>query len=50
VTDLVLRVRNPKEIPTIAVKIAELLPDTRIILREEILRTYDAVFSWREGS
>jgi len=49
VTDLVLRVRNPKEIPTIAVKIAELLPDTRIILREEILRTYDAVFSWRGG-
>jgi ABC-type lipoprotein release transport system permease subunit len=49
VTDLVLRVRNPKEIPTIAVKIAEILPDTRIILREEILRTYDAVFSWRGG-
>ncbi len=49
VTDLVLRVRNPKELPTIAVKIAELLPDTRIILREEILRTYDAVFSWRGG-
>jgi ABC-type lipoprotein release transport system permease subunit len=49
VTDLVLRVKNPKEIPTIAGKIAELLPDTRIILREEILRTYDAVFSWRGG-
>jgi ABC-type lipoprotein release transport system permease subunit len=49
VTDLVLRVRNPKETPTIAVKIAELLPDTRILLREEILRTYDAVFSWRGG-
>jgi len=48
-TDLVLRVRNPKELSTIAVKIAELLPDTRIILREEILRTYDAVFSWRGG-
>lgn len=49
VTDLVLRVRNPKEVPTIAVKIAEILPDARIILREEILRTYDAVFSWRGG-
>jgi ABC-type lipoprotein release transport system permease subunit len=49
VTDLVLRVRNPKEIPTIALKIAQLLPATRIILREEILRTYDAVFSWRGG-
>lgn len=49
VTDLVLRVKNPREIPAIAAKIAELLPDTRIILREEILRTYDAVFSWRGG-
>ncbi len=49
VTDLVLRVKNRKELPTIAAKIAELLPDTRIILREEILRTYDAVFSWRGG-
>jgi len=48
-TDLTLRVRNPREIPTIALKIAELLPDTRVILREEILRTYDTVFAWRGG-
>jgi len=48
-TDLTLRVRNPRELPTIALKIAELLPDTRQILREEILRTYDAVFNWRGG-
>jgi ABC-type lipoprotein release transport system permease subunit len=48
-TDLVLRIRNPRELPVIAQKIAELLPDTRIILREEILRTYDMVFNWRGG-
>lgn len=48
-TDLTLRVKNPRELPTIAVKIAEILPDTRVILRDEILRTYDAVFSWRGG-
>jgi ABC-type lipoprotein release transport system permease subunit len=48
-TDLTLKVRNPKELPTIAVKVAELLPDTRQILRDEILRTYDAVFNWRGG-
>ena len=48
-TDLTLKVRNPRELPTIAVKIAELLPDTRQILRDEILRTYDAVFNWRGG-
>jgi ABC-type lipoprotein release transport system permease subunit len=48
-TDLVLRVRNPRELSTIALKIAELFPDTRIILREEILRTYDSIFNWRGG-
>jgi ABC-type lipoprotein release transport system permease subunit len=48
-TDLTLRVKNPKELSTIALKIAEMLPDTRPILREEVLRTYEAVFSWRGG-
>ena len=48
-TDLAVRVRNPRELSTIAVKIMERLPDTRIILREEILRTYDGIFSWRGG-
>jgi ABC-type lipoprotein release transport system permease subunit len=48
-TDLTLKVRNSRELSTIAVKIAELLPDTRQILRDEILRTYDAVFNWRGG-
>ncbi len=48
-TDLVVNVRNQKELPTVAFKVAGLLPDTRQILREEILRTYDAVFSWRGG-
>jgi hypothetical protein len=49
VTDLSLNVRNVKELPTIAAKIVQLLPDTRPILRDEILRTYDAVFDWRGG-
>ena len=48
-TDLTIRVKNPREVSTIALKVAELLPDTRVILREEILRTYEAVFSWRGG-
>jgi lipoprotein-releasing system permease protein len=48
-TDLTLRVRNQREISTVAMKIAELLPDTRLILREEILRTYETVFNWRGG-
>ena len=49
VTDLTLRIRNSNEWIVVAEKIAGLLPDTRIILREEILRTYDMVFSWRGG-
>ena len=49
VTDLAVRVKNPRELSTIALKVAETFPDTRQILREEILRTYDAVFSWRGG-
>ena len=48
-TDLTLQVRNQKELATIAAKVAEILPDTRQILKEELLRTYDAIFSWRGG-
>jgi cell division protein FtsX len=48
-TDLALRIRNNRELSTIAEKIVRLLPDTRPILREEILRTYDGVFDWRGG-
>ena len=48
-TDLVLKVRNAKEVDTIAAKITEMFPDTRPVLRKEILNTYDAVFDWRGG-
>jgi predicted lysophospholipase L1 biosynthesis ABC-type transport system permease subunit len=48
-TDLVLSVANPKEYATIAEKVVKLLPDSRPIVRNEILRTYDAVFGWRSG-
>ncbi len=48
-TDAVLTVRNPREARTVAEKITLALPNSRPILRAEILRTYDAVFNWREG-
>ncbi|KAB2888073.1 MAG: FtsX-like permease family protein [Desulfobulbaceae bacterium] len=48
-TDLALQVRNRKELATIATKIVRQYPDTRPILREDILRTYDAIFDWRGG-
>ena len=40
---------NPNEDATIAEKITRIFPDSRPILRSEILRTYDAVFGWRSG-
>jgi ABC-type lipoprotein release transport system permease subunit len=48
-TDLVLSVRNPREVRKVAEKLTELLPDSRPVLKEEILRTYDSVFAWRQG-
>ncbi len=48
-TDLAVSVRNPKELGTVAAKIAQLFPDSRSILKSEILRTYQAVFDWRGG-
>ena len=48
-TDLAVTIRNPRESMTIAEKVSLSLPDTRSILREEILRTYAALFDWRGG-
>ncbi len=48
-TDLILEVRNSKELNTIAGKITQIYPDTRPVVRQDILRTYDAVFDWRGG-
>jgi ABC-type lipoprotein release transport system permease subunit len=48
-TDLAVTVGNPRELVTIAEKIVTRHPDTRPILKSEILRTYDAIFDWRGG-
>ncbi len=48
-TDLAVTVANPREMVTIAGKIAELIPNSRPILKSEILRTYDSIFDWRGG-
>ncbi|MBE0595845.1 MAG: FtsX-like permease family protein [Desulfuromonadales bacterium] len=47
--DLAVSVANPRELATVAGKIVERYPDTRPILKSEILRTYDAIFDWRGG-
>jgi ABC-type lipoprotein release transport system permease subunit len=48
-TDVALSVAHPREVRTVAEKVLARLPDSRPILREEILRTYAALFDWREG-
>lgn len=48
-TDLCLYVHNPAEIDNLARKIATRLPDVRVLTREQIKRTYQAVFGWRSG-
>jgi predicted lysophospholipase L1 biosynthesis ABC-type transport system permease subunit len=48
-TDLAVQVFNQNEIGTVAGKIKQLFPETRPITRSELLRTYDALFSWRSG-
>jgi hypothetical protein len=48
-TDIAVQVRNPAEIENLARKVKRFFPDARPISRAEMLRTYDAVFSWRSG-
>lgn len=48
-TDIALSVANPQEVRTVAAKLAAALPDSRPILRDEVLRTYQSIFDWREG-
>jgi ABC-type lipoprotein release transport system permease subunit len=48
-TDLVLRVRNPQEVAKVAEKASIALRQHRVITRADVLRTYEAVFSWREA-
>ena len=48
-TDLVLRVRNRRELTTIAAKIGEGQAAARPIIRDELVRTYTSVFNWRSG-
>ena len=48
-TDLAVTVHNPKELPTVAAKVASQLPDSRPILKSEIMRTYQSIFDWRGG-
>jgi len=48
-TDIAVSIRNTREVDTIMSKAESLLPTARFITRDEIHRTYQKLFSWREG-
>jgi len=48
-TDLAVSVRNPRELSTIVEKATRMLPEARFVTRDDILRTYQKLFDWREG-
>jgi len=48
-TDITVEVFNEFETPFVASRIKEILPDTRPIMKSEIIQTYDALFNWRSG-
>ena len=48
-TDLAVSIGNKAEVQVIAAKIAHQFPDTRPVLKSEMIRTYDSIFDWRGG-
>lgn len=48
-TDFAVTVANPREVSTIAEKASARLPNYRFVTRADMIRTDEALFSWREG-
>lgn len=48
-TDVAVRIRNEREVATVAQKALAALPDARTVTRADVTRTYTAVFDWRSG-
>ncbi len=48
-TDLTLTAENAGELPLLAAAIRNLLPDARLISRQDVLKTYAGMFDWRRG-
>lgn len=49
VTDIVLKIANPKEISTIITKINTLYPDMRAITKDDIRVSYQNIFDYKSG-
>jgi len=48
-TDIVLKVPNPEEIPTISKKIKNLFPDSRVITNSDLRVSYQNIFDYKSG-
>ncbi len=48
-TDIVVKVPNRQELPTIAQKIKNLYPDTRVITKADIHTSYQNIFDYKSG-
>ncbi len=48
-TDIVVRVKNPDEIETVAAKIKVMYPDTRVITKNDLLISYQNIFDYKSG-
>ena len=48
-TDIVVRVPNPDEVTTVARRIREIYPDTRVITNEDLKTSYQNVFDYKSG-
>lgn len=49
VTDIVVKVANPEEIPMIASKIKQMYPDTRIVTNIDLKVSYQNIFDYKSG-
>lgn len=49
VTDITLEIANTAEIPTIATKIQKIMPDARIITKEDLEISYRNIFDYKSG-
>ncbi len=48
-TDIVVKVKNPQEIPMVASKIKLMYPDTRIITTQDLQISYQNIFDYKSG-
>jgi len=48
-TDIVVKVTNVNEIPTIAAKIKLMFPDTRVITKDDLKISYQNIFDYKSG-